>query len=262
MKHIFFLFSLIFLQIITYSQPKIDKITWVGENNEYLNIGKKKASLQKEKELYLFEVAKYVKNSYFILAKTYGSVKYEQKYDIVHLTKDTLILSPEGDDVFQLAETNKQNQYVFVNSMLTYQFEQLYFEVSFNNFDNPKNDRLKFILYIDSDKNSRVVIQNETFEETTMYTAPPSKIEYESLIKILSSFDLSCFPEEDIEMDKESRYSILEFKYNNETKTFRGFNSLPDYFAEKLSDFVYDYIELRANINAKWGWRVFILKGK
>ena len=261
MKYLIFLSSLIFLHFLTYSQPKIDKITWVGQNNEYLNIGKKKASLQKGKGYRELDVIKHVKKKCIILSQTHLGEELQQKYNIVYLTKDTLILAPEGDDIFVLAEPNEQNQYVFVNNMLTYKFVELYYETSFYNFDNPK-ERLKFILYIDSAKRSRVVIQDESFNETTMYTAPPSKVEYERLIKVLSSYDISYIPNEDRTFNKESPYEILEIKYNDQTKTFRSFNSLPAHYADNLAEFISEYMEVRANITARWGWRVFIYRRK
>lgn len=128
MKYLFFLNSLIFIHFLSYSQPKIDKITWIGENNEYLNISKKKTSLQKGMEYQEFKVAKFDKNNFIILSKTDDGKKIEQKYNIVHFTKDTLILVPKGEDIFKLAEINEENQYIFFNSMLTYKFEEFYAE--------------------------------------------------------------------------------------------------------------------------------------
>jgi hypothetical protein len=234
----------------------------VGQNNEYLNISKKTTTLQKDTLFYQYNVVKYVKNNYIILSKTKEEVEFKVKYNIVHITKDTLILAPVGYDLFKLSEPNKLNQYIFVNSMLTYKFVSFYYETSFYNFDNPKGDRLKFILYIDSAKTSRVVIQNESFNETTMYRAPVSKKEYESLIKILSSIDLGSFPEADTVIDKKSPYEILEISYNEQVKNIGGFNRLPAVFADELSCFVCEYIELRANINVPFGWRVWILQRK
>jgi len=189
-------------------------------------------------------------------------MKLEQKYKVVHVTQDTLILAPKGEDVFSLAKLTSQNQYVFINSMLNYTFVEFYFETSCYNFDNPKEDRYKYIVYIDSAKNSRVVIQNESFNEGTMYTAPPSKVEYESLIKVLSSCDLSGFPEADTVINKESPYGILEVRYNDCAKKIRDWRCLPAHFTENLEYFVCEYIELRANINAPFGWRVWIHQRK
>jgi hypothetical protein len=260
MKSFLLLSFFTLFSFFTYSQPNIHKTTWVGQNNEHLNISKKTASLQKDTLFYKFEIAKYVKNKYIVLSN--DEVHSQQKYNIVRFTKDTLILTPEELDIFNLSEPNEQNQYIFVNSLLTYKFVSLYYETSFYNFDKPKEDRLKFILYIDSAKNSRVVIQNESFNEGTMYTAPPSKIEYECLVKILSSCDLSSFPEGDTVVDKESPYEILEISYNEQVKKIRGFACLPDTFADELGYFVCEYIELRANINVPWGWRVWIQSRK
>jgi hypothetical protein len=237
------------------------KITWIGENNEYLNIGKRKASLQKGKGYRELNVIKYVKNRSITLSQTHLGEKFLMEYDIMRLTKDTLILAPKGDDIFVLSEANKQNQYVFVNSMLTYKFVELYYETSFYNFDNPK-ERLQFILYIDSTKRSKVVVKDESYNEGSMYTASPSKVEYERLIKILSSCDIGCIPEENMVVDDRYPYTILEISNNNKVKAFKGFNRLPANCADELADFVCDYIELRANINAKWGWRVYIHQRK
>jgi len=261
MKNLFFLSYFLLLHFVLFSQSKIDKTIWVGEHNQYLNLSKKKPSLQQGVNYKLFDAAKYVKGD-IILSRKQGSMKLEQKYRVLYVTQDTLILAPKGEDLFVLGETNEQNQYVFVNSVLNYKFESLYYETSFHNFDNPKEDRLKFILYIDSEKKSRVVIQNESFNEGAIYTAPPSKVEYESLIKILSSCDLSIFSEEDIEIDKESPYEILEIRYNDQVKNIRGYRYLPVAFAGKLGSFVCEYIELRANIKMPFGWRVWIHQRK
>ena len=262
MKPFFLLSSLLLFHFFACAQPKINKITWIGKNNEYLNISKKTVSLQKGMDFFELRVSKYVKNNSIVLSQVRHGMEFNQKYNIVRFTQDTLILAPIGEDVFTLSEANEQNQYVFANSMLTYKFVSLYYETSFYNPNNPKEDRYKFILYIDSAKNSRVVIQNESFNETTIYTAPPSKIEYECLVKILSSCDLNSFSEEDMRIDEESSYVILEISYNDQVKNFREYTRFPDNFANELGYFVQEYIELRANINAQWGWRVVICQRK
>jgi hypothetical protein len=127
----------------------------------------------------------------------------------------------------------------------------------FNNFDNPK-EKLKFILYIDSAKNSRVVVKDESYDGTTMYRAPISNLEYKNLLKILSSCNISSIPDDDTEIDKDSSFEILEISYNDQIKRFHGFTRLPANFSDKLAEFVCDYIELRVNINANWGWRYHI----
>jgi len=255
MKHFFLLPTIILFHFITCSQPNIHKITWIGENNEYLSISKKKVFWQKGSEFQQFDIIKYSKNNYIILSQK----EIRQKYNIAHLTNDTLILALEGTEVFKLCEQNKENQLVFTNSSISnYQFVEFYYEASFNDFNNPKNDKLKFIVYIDSAKNSRVVVKNESFNEGTMYTAPPSKVEYANLIKILSSCDISGVPCEDIEIDKESLYEMLEISYNGKIKKIMGFSSLPFNFADNLTEFICDYIELRVNINMPFGWRAII----
>jgi len=258
MKHLLFLFAIFFSQNITYSQPKIDKITWIGENGEYLSITKKKAFVQKKEACRELSVVKYVKNRYFVLSQTHLGEEFQVKYNIERFTIDTLILTPEGEDIFTLSVTNEKNQIVFVNSrMPNYQFVEFYFESLFNNFDNPK-DKLKFILYVDSSKRSRVVVYNESYKEGCVYTAPPSKVEYENLLKILSSCDISSIPNDDKEIDKESSYQILEVSYNDRIKRFIGNTSLPVHFADRLTQFISDYIEMRVNINMPFGWRAIV----
>jgi len=252
---------LVIIPFLTYSQSK-DKITWVGQNNEFLSITKRKAYLQKRDAQREMDVVQYVKNKYFIFSQKRHGEEFQQKYNIVHFTKDTLILVPEGDDILVLAEPNEKNQYLFVNGrMPTYNFVELYYEISFNNFNNPK-EKLKFILYIDSAKNSRVVIQNISYPETTMYTAPPSKVEYNWLLYFLSRCDLRGIPNEARITDKEFPYEYLEIHYNDQVKTFRGVSRLPFHFADQLADFISEYIESRANITARWGWKIFIRRQK
>jgi len=234
------------------------KITWVGQNNEYLNISGKRASLQKGMNFQEFKVVKYVKKKYVILSQIRNSTELKQQYNIVRFTKDTLVLSPEGSDAFALSERNEQNRYVFVSSLLNFQFVELYFEVSFYNYNNPKR-RLQFIVYIDSAKRSRVVYKEESFNETTMYTAPVSCVEYEGLIKILSGCDMNCVSSEDTAIDRRFPYQILEIKYNNQDKTVREFKRLPVNCADKLKEFIEDYIESRVNINAPIIERRFII---
>jgi len=258
MKHFFFFSSLLLFHFLVYSQPKIDKISWIGENGEYLSITKKKAFMQKKEACRELSVVKYVKNRYFVLSQTHLGEEFQVKYNIERFTIDTLILTPEGEDIFTLSASNEKKQIVFVNSRMTnYQFVEFYFESLFNNFDNPR-DKLKFILYVDSSKRSRVVVYNESYKEGCVYTAPPSKVEYKNLLKILSSCDISSIPNDDKEIDKETSYQILEVSYNDKIKRFIGNTSLPIHFADSLIELISDYIELRVNINMPFGWRAII----
>jgi len=80
----------------------------------------------------------------------------------------------QGRDIFALCEPNEENQYVFVNSMLIYQFAEFFYETSFYNYDNHK-ERLKFIVYIDSAKRSRVLYQDESFGQLLSTSYPNYK---------------------------------------------------------------------------------------
>ena len=93
--------------------PKLKKITWVGENNEYFKISKRTASFEDNKVRLRFDVILFEKN-FFTLVKTEyyasdGKVKkrqIEQKYEIVYFSKDTLIISPIGTDSLQIGQLN------------------------------------------------------------------------------------------------------------------------------------------------------------
>ena len=241
MKHILFLNYFILFYFLVYTQPKINTITWVGENKEYLNISKKTATLQKGRDLMQLEVAKYVKNKYIILSKTEHTIAFKSQYNIVRITPDTLILHPEGNDFFELGEPNKQNHYVFVNSMRNYKFVKLHYEIL-----SHWNNEIKFFLDIDSAKKSKVTVRDEYFNETKIYKSPVSKKDYERLIRILSSFDIDSSPDEKIWIDNQHRNSILEIQYNDQKKIFKG--GIPIGYS-KLADFMWEYISLRAGID-------------
>ena len=221
--------------------------TWVGENNEYLNISKQKAHLQKGDWYQQFEVAQYVKKRYIILSGSYNGLKFEQKYNIVHFTQDTLILAPEKETFFTLGQTNNQNCYVFVNSILTYKFEQLYYETSLDYL----NAKLKITLVIDSSRNSKVTVKEEYLNENKVYKSPISKKDYERLLKILSTCDIASIPiAENTETNSnDQRYSILEIRYNGNIKTYKGYIRIPFYYA-KLSGFIWEYIKLLSGVEA------------
>ena len=239
MKHLLFLLSLFLFHILACAQPKINTITWVGENREHLNISQKTACLQKGTGFMQLEVVKYVKNKYIILSITEHSVEFKTKYNIVRITPDTLILSPEGNDFFDLGETNQQNQYVFVNSFLTYKFVKLHYEIS------SSWSEMRYFLDIDSAKKSKVTVTDEFLNETKIYRSPISRRDYERLIKILSSCDLDDCPDEKVWIDNKNRNSILEIQYNDQRKIFKG--GIPACYP-KLTDFIWEYMDLRADM--------------
>jgi len=225
-------------------KPVSDKNTWIGQNNEYLIISKKKASLQKGIEYQQFDISKHLKNRYIILCKNENNIKREHKFNIVCHAKDTLILSPEGNDIFELCEANKQNQYVFANSLLTYKFERLYYETTIYYLDF----KLKITLVIDSAKNSKITLKDESKSKTSVIKSTISKNNYERLLSILSSYDLSNYANK-IDNNK-CRNQILEIRYNGQNKTFEGCNdiSLPTQYS-KLPHFLTEYIAQKASID-------------
>ena len=247
MKHLFLLLSsFLLLHFLAYSQAQIYK-TWVGENNEYLNIFKRAAGLQKGIEYQEFGVFKY-KNRYFIFVTRDSAHMYGQKYNIVRLTQDTLILSPEGEDILNLAKPNSQNQYIFVNNRLNYKFVCLHYERPADFYDEEK---VNFTLDIDSAKRSKVTVTDLFSNKTKVYRAPVTKRDYRRLINILSSYDLSCYPDENITMDSikcSNPNSCLEIRFNDQKKIFKGCILLPGYYL-KLGDFMLEYISLRSGID-------------
>ena len=245
MKHLFLLSSFLLLHFLACSQAKIYN-TWVGQDNEYFNIFNKTATLQKGSEYEKFDVIKYVKNKYFVLSGTNHDVEFTVKYNIVRLTQDTLILSPEGEDLFNLAELNSQNQYVFVNSMLTYKFVKLHYEASYSN-EYAVISRIT--LDIDSAKKSKVTVKDDRSNTPKVYKSPLTKEDYERLIKILSSYDLSFYPNEIIEVDSICQIAILEIQFNDQKKLFKRCNAVIPKYYSKLGDFMLEYISLRSGID-------------
>jgi len=249
-RHIFF-FAFIFLPTIIFSQPNITKITWVGTNNEYMNFTKKSASLQKGNEFQKLTVVKYVKNNYILLSRLSFGVEMQEKYNIVSFTKDTLILAPDGYDILSLSEPNKLNQYVFANSMLIYKFERLYYETPINNHEGEK---ISVGLYIDSAKNSKIVLKDGISNKTKTYKSTIDKKDYERLIRILSSCNISYYKDVDNTIDiKNCRRRVLEIKFNNQIKTFKGCDDtlqIPACYSE-LNALLIEYIALKASIDIK-----------
>ena len=245
MKHLFLLSVFLLFHFLACSQAQIYK-TWVGQDNEYLNILNKTASIQKGREYKKFDVIKYVKNKYFVLSGTIHDVEFTVMYNIVRLTQDTLILSPEGEDLFNLAELNPQNQYVFVNSMLTYKFVRLHYEASYSDEYAVKS---RITLAIDSAKKSKVTVKDDSSDPPKVYRSPVTKQDYERLIKILSSFDLSSFPDEIIKVDSICQPAILEIQFNDQKKLFKRWNAVIPAYYSKLGDFMTEYISIRSGID-------------
>jgi hypothetical protein len=190
-----------------------------------------------------------VKNSYIILSNQHITGYFEQKYNIVRFTQDTLILAPVGKDIFKLSQPDEENQYVFVNSMLTYKFVKLHFETmsNYSKFDGESVDDAKIIytLDIDSAKNSKVTAKDKYSSEPQIRRSPASKKDYERLMKILSSYDLDSFPDENVRTN-DNRNPILEIWYNDQKKIFKG--CIPIGYS-KLEDFMWEYIALRTSFS-------------
>jgi len=191
-----------------------------------------------------FDIVKHVKNRYITLCKNENNIKREHNFNIVRHTKDTLILSPEGKDIFELCETNEQNQYVFANSLLTYKFERLYYETKINYH----GFKLKITLVIDSTKNAKIILKDESNDRTSVIKSTISKKNYERLLSILSSYDLSNYANKAI--DNKYRNQILEISYNGLNKTLEGCNdiSFPIQYS-KLPHLLTEFIAQEAGID-------------
>jgi len=246
----FFLFLLMFPAIIL-AQPKINKITWIGESNEYLKISKRKASFENGKVRKQFKVTLFEKD-FFILSSTYYSVnerkwkQVEQKYKFVYFSEDTLIISPVGIDTFQLCQSNDKHQYLFVNyesfPPQTIDFVRLHFETSLDQF-------AKIILDIDASKRSRIQIIDDRYAERTDIISPIVSKDYERLISILENYDVSRFPKEYfVDEEKECHNSFFEIEYNNQIIRCRGCTYFPFRYS-KLEIYITDHIAMRVGLS-------------
>ena len=267
MKHIF-IFLLMFPAIL-FAQPKITDIIWKGQHNEYLQILKKEADLMKGQHTQEFKVVKYAKNDYIILSSRHVSGYIEQKYNIVRLTQDTLILAPESRDIFKLSRLNEDNQYVFVNTLNGFTFVKLHFATTL--VAPSLNIDISITLDIDSARNSRVKLHDDYMNETNVISTGISKYDYHRLISILAAFDISSFPEEFIakeqanrepegralhnyfgiifqsdEAKPECRNSFLEIQYNDQTKKCKSCATVPFYYP-LLEDFLMNYIATKSS---------------
>jgi hypothetical protein len=240
---------------IILAQPKITDIVWVGKNKEYLQILKKEAAVKKGEHVQDFKVAKYIKDSYLIFSSQHITGYIEQKYNIIRFTKDTLILAPEGRDIFKLCRPNEENQYVFVNCLNTFTFEKLHFESSFEHFT--------LTLDIDAEKNSRVKIHDDYMNDTKVVTTSIDKFQYKSLISILAAGDIDSFPEEYyLQNDEEIECcrSIFQIHYNNQLKRCTG-NWLFPFEYQALAKFIWDYISSKAG-QSSFGPEIWLFKEK
>jgi hypothetical protein len=242
----FFLF-LFFFPVIVLAQPKMSDIVWVGKNKEYLHILKKEVEFKKGEHIQEFKVVQYVKNSYIILGNQHITGYFEQRYDIVRFTQDTLILVSVGKDVFRLCQPDENNQYVFTNSLNGFSFTKLHFETSL--FDSSLDLDVQITLDIDSTRKSRVKIHDDYMNETNIVTTPMSKIEYKTFIQILAICDLnsisektSYFPPEDIKCCN----SVFEVQYNGQVKKCKGCTLLP-FYDPALEDFLMGYIASKSS---------------
>ena len=252
MKQFFLISLILFFHFFIYAQqPKITDIVWKGTNNEYLQILKKEAGLNKGQHFQEFAVIKYVKNSYIVLASPHISGLYWQQYDIVRFTKDTLILAPVGRDVFKLSQPNEDNQYVFVNSLNGFTFTKLHFTTS---LVAPELDlNLSITLTIDSTKKSFVKLHDDYMNETNVVTTSMGKHEYKTLITILAGLDISNLPKNlpDSYLNSLPKYfiyaqleccnSFFEVRYNDQVETYKGCTSIP-FYHPALAPFLINYI--------------------
>jgi hypothetical protein len=253
---------------ILFAQPKITDIVWKGQNKEYLQILKKTAGLKKGQYIQEFKVVRYAKNEYIILSSQHTTGYLEQKYNIVRFTKDTLILAPEGKDIFKLSQLNEENQYVFVNTPKELPFGKLHFASS---IIAPSLDyHVSITLYIDSARNSRVKIHDDYMNETNVVTTKISKKDYKRLIQILAACDMGSFPEEFAPKDQkfatfeenplsssrgvvfhvkqeflECSNSIFQVQYNDQIKKCKGCTFVPFYYPA-LEDFLMRYIAMKS----------------
>jgi len=227
------------------SKVKINKIDWVWKSNEYFNVSKKKASIENEKGKQIFTVSRFEKK-YFILSKgSLPSGNYvEQRYDIVHLTLDTLILAPVGVDAFQLGKLNEKHQYSFDNRdrvpFRSINLVRFHFETTIDFY-------VKIILGIDFRGNSRVAIIDDYSAEHTLIKSPLGKADCERLLAILKDYDIGNMPCSNYvdEDDTQCCNSVFEIMYNNQYLKCQGCAYFPFHYP-KLENFIRDVILTKA----------------
>jgi len=266
MKHIY-LFLFIF-PIIVFGQKTLPDNPWVGVNKEYLQIEKKSATLTKGFHFQEFAVRQYLKDGYIVFTAPHISGIYWQRYKVILFSKDTLILEPEGSDVFRLSQRNENNQYVFTNSLNGFTFEKLHFTTTI--IDESLGVNISILLDIDSSRNSRVKLHDDYMNETNIVTTQMTKIEYKQLLQILSAFDLSMLSEDfankgkditkyeakqlriskDVVLygergTKECSNSFFEIRYNDQVTKCKGCPFVPFYYPA-LKDFLLRYISTKS----------------
>ena len=116
-------------------------------------------------------------------------------------------------------------------------------------FETTINFYYKITLDIDSAKVSKIVIQDDYLNETSVIRSPIGNIDYNKLLSILALQDISRFPEEyywaDHENDVKCCNSIFELRYNGQIKKSRGCTYMPFNYL-KLENFLWDYIGMKA----------------
>ena len=190
----------------------------------------------------------------------------EQQYDIVRFTYDTLILAPIGRDIFKLNKPNKENQYVFVNSLNGFTFVKLHFKTSI--VVPESNYYLSINLTIDSTKKSFVKLHDDYMNETNVVTTSMSKYEYKTLITILAGLNIGGLPENFVpsipsllissNLFRLNDYLVLtdhaaveccnsffEIQYNDQIKTCKGCTFVP-FYHPALECFLVDYIAMKS----------------
>jgi hypothetical protein len=231
--------------VLAQSKIKIDKIDWVWKGNEYFTVSKKKAVIENEKGQRTIKVARLAKD-YFILSKGSASLGnyVEQRYDVVYLSLDTLILDPVGVDTFQLGQPNKHNQYLFENRdrvpFRSINLVRFYFETTIDFY-------YKVSLGIDFRGNSRVTLIDDYSEERTLIKSPLGRIDCNRLIAILEDYDINKMPCDDFidEKDIKCCNSVFEIMYNNQYQKCQGCAYFPFNYP-KLENFIRDVILTKA----------------
>ena len=254
--------------IIVFGQKTLPDNPWVGANKGYLQIGKKSATFTKGQHFQEFAVRQYLKDGYIVFTAPHISGVYWQRYNVILSSNDTLILEPNGNDVFRLSQRNENNQYVFTNSLNGFTFEKLHFTTTI--IDESLGVNISISLDIDSSRNSRVKIHDDYMNETNIVTTQMTKSEYKQLLQVLSAFDLSTLSEDfankgqditkyeakqlRISKDvvlygergvKECSNSVFEIRYNDQVVKCKGCSLVPFYYPA-LKDFLLRYIAFKS----------------
>ena len=244
MKRLFSLYYFLITLNLSYAQSTIYKV-WIGENLEYLKLTQEKAKFDYGHDLYDFEV-KY-KDSTLTLIDTYqqaGKIGWQHdkyKYNILKLSNDTLIISPQNDIAKGLLDN--KDIFIFSDSSLLIKKEFIFQKIFFSS--GPCYGTCPMIkIEIDSTGLVHFLGEYYTGDYIGLYKGQLNTEQLNRLIEILKLSEIDRFPTKS-GLPFDAPLYNFKFYYNNKFKEFEG-GYIP-YFDRTLLDYmleIYDKIKL------------------